>query len=107
MKKLLLIVLTAAIFVGISYVGAVAIDNHYQTYKNKQAPAEPVISQKVSDAKVAAAKSAADADHRAQVEEFNGQVAECQKGKVAYDMLTTYQKGKVVAPVCATPKPLQ
>lgn len=107
MKKLLLSVLTLAVLLVLGYVTVTAAGNHYQTYKNKQAPAEPVISQKASDAMVASVKSAAVADHRTQVEQFNGQVAECQKGKVAYDMLTAYQKAKIAAPVCATPQPIQ
>lgn len=106
MKKLLLSVLILAILLAIGCVTVVAAGNHYRTYKNKQAPAEPVISQRESDAKVAAVKSAAVADQRTQVEKFNGQVVECQKGKVAYDMLTAYQKAKVAAPVCAAPEPL-
>jgi hypothetical protein len=107
MKKLLLSVAAIAALLGVCYVGAVAIDNHYQNYQNKQAPAEPVITQREADKNVAAVKSAAVADKRAQVEKFNGQVAECQKGKAAYDLLTAYQKARVAAPVCATPEPVQ
>lgn len=106
MKKLLLSVLTLAVLLVLGYATVVAAGNHYRTYKNKQVPAEPVISQKESDARVAAAESAAVAGLQTQVEKFNVQVAECQKGKVAYDMLTAYQKAKVAAPVCAAPEPL-
>lgn len=106
MKKLLLSVLILAILLAIGCVTVVAAGNHYRTYKNKQAPAEPVISQRESDAKVAAVKSAAVAEKQTLVDEFNGQVSECQKGKAAYDMLTAYQKTKVAPPLCGTPKVL-
>ena len=106
MKKLLLVVLVIGAVVGISYVGAVAIDNHYQNYQNKKAPTEPVVAQKKVNEQIAAVKSAAVAEKRAIIEEFNGQVTECQKGKAAYDMLTAYQKTKVAAPVCGTTKVL-
>lgn len=100
MKKLLLSALATLLVVGAGF----AVAGHYADYQNKQAKPEPTISVAQADKKVANVKAAATTDHQALVAQYNAQVTECQKGKVAYDKLTPAIKAQTPAPTCGTPQ---
>lgn len=100
MKKLVLLVVALAAFIGICYGAAVAIDNHYKTSQKQKEALVPTITVKQSDAKVEAVKTAAAGEYQSLVVKYNGQVTECQKGLVAYGKLTTIIKNQTPSPVC-------
>lgn len=99
MKKLLLTGLAVASITVGGYLAA----SHYQDYQNKKGEPAKVYNQSEVDFKVNSVKSAAAAEYQALVVKYNGQVAECQKGQVAYDSLTAFGKSKVADPQCAPP----
>lgn len=105
MKKLLLLIVAVVAALAVCYGGAVAIDNHYKSeLKQKQAQAVPTISVKQSNANVEAVKVSAVGEYKALVVQYNGQVAECQKGLVAYAKLTPALKAQTPVPTCGTPQ---
>lgn len=102
MKKLLLYIGVAILAVG---VGA-ATAGHYANYQNKQAKPVPTISVAQANKEVADAQKAvteASGVIKSLTAQYNAQVAECQKGKVAYDKLTPFVKTQTPAPTCAAP----
>jgi len=97
MKKLLLIVVAIAVVVG----GAFAATYHYKNYQNKKA-----LETKAAAVEAAKAKEAELQPFMDRVSElkgqYNSQVAECEKGRVAYDKLSQAVKNQTPAPVCGT-----
>lgn len=100
MKKLLLIAapITAIVIVG----GGAAVASHYNKYQTKKEAPVATISLVESDKKVAEAKTASISEYQALVVKYNAQVAECVKGKAAYDVTTAFTRttAKLQAPKC-------
>lgn len=95
MKKLLLTVLAIVTITVVGYAAA----QHYQEYQNKQHNEQQAVAS-AQAAEIAQVKASAAAETQEWQSNYNAQVIECEKGRVAYDQLSAFSKSKVEAPQC-------
>lgn len=101
MKKLLLSTVGLIALVVVVSAGVSVASNRYHDHqKQKQAQAVVYVPKSYADQQVTNVKTAAAGEYQSLVVQYNGQVAECQKGLVAYGKLTPAQKAQTAAPSC-------
>lgn len=95
MKKLLL-----AVVVGLVFISAgVAVGQHYKNYQTQKSQEARVSAQKQAD-EIANIRNEARVNTEALNREVERLRAECEKGVIIHDSLTTYQQSKTIRPVC-------
>jgi Tfp pilus assembly protein PilV len=95
MKRLLLLVLVAAVLSG---VGVLSV-RHYQNYTNLKRHSDQVAAAQAAK-EVATDRQAEQVRQAAVLDSYNKLYGECQKGVAAYDQLPPATKAKLPAPVC-------
>lgn len=101
MKKLLLLALATVVVGG----GATLAVRHYNKYQNnEQAQTQAAVSAQAD--KVADLEAEVNKVRSELVTEVTRLRGECEKGRAAYDQLTTFAKSKVAVPQC-TPATVQ
>ncbi|GAC1503497.1 MAG: hypothetical protein NVS1B10_08620 [Candidatus Saccharimonadales bacterium] len=93
------IIITSVAVATLILGGALAL-NHYHPYKNKQAHQAVVTAQKKQD-ELTKVKQSAAAEYASLNAQYIKTQAECQKGRLAYDSLTSAIKAKIPAPDCS------
>lgn len=96
MKKLLLTVLAIGTITGVGY----AVAQHYQEYQNKQqTQAQAEVTEQAD--KIAQLEGQVNQVRTELAAEVARLRSECEKGRVAYDQLSTFAKSKVAVPQCS------
>lgn len=95
MRKALLTAVATFVVIG---AGVLAV-RHYNQYQNLQNNTEQAAAEAEANA-LAEAEKKHSADREAWVAEQNELRVECEKGKAAWDELTSFQRRAIEEPVC-------